>query len=359
MPLGFLRLGEGRPHVALLVGLGVDAVGARARHALRHERVLLHGMAAVAGPHAEASPTRDRLELPDLPRRRRFGILRRPSPLGTAYRQIHAPAITPAIVRDFAEGYAQGRTVAQRKTVNTVSRQEYGLVPAGRRGAAQVDLGATHRVRPDAPAGGAQRGAAPARISRRQRHGQVRAAGSAATVARTSSLLETLSSAKAVRLVYWLDSAQPGTCLHRRIAVPQPQNDFDSPWKEALGLYLPQALEFLLPRVHAEVDWSHPPVFLGKELQQVAPRAARGLMLVDKLVRVWRLGVVEAWVLIHLEVQSQPDPAFAERMFSYNARILDRFRQPVVSVAILADERARWRPARYQTALWGCDVRFR
>jgi len=141
--------------------------------------------------------------------------------------------------------------------------------------------------------------------------------------------------------------------------VPRSTDDYDSPWKEALGRYLPQALALLLPRVHAEIDWSRPPVFLDKELQQVTPRAARGLLLVDKLARVWRLGGDEIWVLVHVEVQSQPDPAFAARMFGYYARIFERFSKPVASVAILADERARWRPARFEMALWGCDVRFR
>jgi len=148
---------------------------------------------------------------------------------------------------------------------------------------------------------------------------------------------------------YWYTGSldhHPETDLEGSAATPRPVDDFDSPWKEALRVYLPQALALFLPQIHAQIDWARSPVFLEKELQQVAPRGARGLLLVDQLVRVWRLGGDETWVLIHLEVQSQPDPSFAERMFGYFTRIHDRFHRPVVSVAILADERARWRPAR-------------
>ncbi len=38
----------------------------------------------------------------------------------------------------------------------------------------------------------------------------------------------------------------------------------------------------------------------------------------DKLVKVWRHGGEETWLLIHLEVQSQHETNFARRMFVYH-----------------------------------------
>jgi hypothetical protein len=64
-------------------------------------------------------------------------------------------------------------------------------------------------------------------------------------------------------------------------------------------------------------------------------------------------------VLIHIEVQSQHKDDFAQRIFQYNYRLRDRFERPIVSVAVLGDDRSRWRPAMYESALWGCDVQFR
>ena len=75
-------------------------------------------------------------------------------------------------------------------------------------------------------------------------------------------------------------------------------------------------------------------------------------------MRVHRTGGDEAWVLVHIEVQSQAEVAFAQRMFVYYYRIFDRYNQQVVSLAVLGDERAEWRPVRYHTALWGTAVDF-
>ena len=64
-------------------------------------------------------------------------------------------------------------------------------------------------------------------------------------------------------------------------------------------------------------------------------------------------------MLVHIEVQSQPDRHFAERMFRYHARLYDRFRRQIASLAILGDERANWRPARFGYTLWGSEIELR
>jgi hypothetical protein len=79
---------------------------------------------------------------------------------------------------------------------------------------------------------------------------------------------------------------------------------------------------------------------------------------VDKLVQVARRDGGDAWVLIHIEVQSQPEAEFARRMFTYYYRLLDRFDRPVVSLAILGDERPTRRPEGYGADLWGYGVQF-
>lgn len=138
-----------------------------------------------------------------------------------------------------------------------------------------------------------------------------------------------------------------------------PPSDFDGPWKEALDVYLPEILAFLFPDASAGIDWSRRYEPLDKELQQVAPGDGAG-QAVDKLIRVHRRDGQEAWVLVHIEVQSQPDPHFAERMFRYHARLYDRFRRQIASLAILGDDRPGWRPATFGYTLWGCqlDLRF-
>ncbi len=134
------------------------------------------------------------------------------------------------------------------------------------------------------------------------------------------------------------------------------QAEYDSPWKEALEVYFEPFLALLFPAVHELIDWSRPYESLEQEFQQLAKDAEVGKRFTDKLFKVWRQDGEEAWVLVHIEVQSQEDASFAERMFVYNYRCFDRYRQPVISLAVLGDDRASWRPHSYGYALGGCRM---
>ena len=122
------------------------------------------------------------------------------------------------------------------------------------------------------------------------------------------------------------------------------RSDFDNPWKEAISLYFRPFMKFFFPRIEEEIDWERGYEFLDQEFQQVVREAETGKAYTDKLVKVWRVNGTEIWVLVHIEVQSQAQEEFPERMYIYNYRIYDRYRKPVVSLAILADESVAWRP---------------
>jgi len=141
--------------------------------------------------------------------------------------------------------------------------------------------------------------------------------------------------------------------------MSNPQTEFDSPWKDVIERYFEDLIQFFLPQAHGEIEWSRGFEFLDKELQQVVRDAELGRRLADKLVKVWLTGGEEAWVLIHVEVQSQEETNFSERMFVYHYRIYDRYKRRVASIAILGDERSSWRPNQFESELWGCEVLFR
>jgi hypothetical protein len=143
------------------------------------------------------------------------------------------------------------------------------------------------------------------------------------------------------------------------MATSAGSDDHDSPWKEVLEVYFEAFVAFFFPEAHREIDWRRPHDFLDKELQRVTPEAELGRRTVDKLVRVHLRGGDEAWVLVHVEVQSQRDPSFAERMYVYNYRLFDRHRRKVASLAILADDRPRWKPSAFGYTLLGCEVSLR
>ncbi len=135
-------------------------------------------------------------------------------------------------------------------------------------------------------------------------------------------------------------------------------DDYDNPWKEVIERYFPEFLELLFPHIACQIDWSQGYKFQDKVLQKIAREAKEGNRYTDKLVEVYRLDGCKICVMIHIEVQSQEQPGFAVRMLVYNCRLRDYYQVPIVSLAVLADERLSWRPDRVHEGLWGCEMTF-
>ena len=138
--------------------------------------------------------------------------------------------------------------------------------------------------------------------------------------------------------------------------TPPQRSDYDNPWKEALSLYFQPFMAFFFPQIESNIDWDKGYEFLDKEFQQIVREAEQGKIYADKLVKVWQKNGSEIWLLIHVEIQSQVQSEFPERMYVYNYRIFDRYRRPVLSLAILADDNPDWRPNSYSRELWGGRV---
>ncbi|MBF0436369.1 MAG: DUF4351 domain-containing protein [Magnetococcales bacterium] len=135
--------------------------------------------------------------------------------------------------------------------------------------------------------------------------------------------------------------------------------EYDSPWKEILRAYFKDFLAFFLPKAHVGIDWLRDPEFLDKELDRITKEAKAINRRVDLLVKVWLINGDELWVLIHVEVQGNRDPGFAERMYTCQHRAYDLHRRPVVGLAILADEEPGWRVSEYRQVLWGSELIYR
>jgi hypothetical protein len=138
-----------------------------------------------------------------------------------------------------------------------------------------------------------------------------------------------------------------------------PKSDFDSPWKEALGHFLPAFLAFFFPKIYADIDWSKGYEPLDKELHKIARGARSPKGLADKLFKVFCLNGEEAWLLIHIEVQGDKEDDFPLRMFRYNTRAFEVYNLTVVSLAVLTDEQTDWRPERFEYGKWGASTGIR
>ena len=132
----------------------------------------------------------------------------------------------------------------------------------------------------------------------------------------------------------------------------------DNAWKDLLDRYFPEFIAFFFPRIYEEIDWTRKPVFLDKELHKLGPAHATGTRLADKLVEVWLKSGSELWVLIHTEIEGQPDDGFNRRVYVYNYRIVDRYDCEVVSLAVVTGSVGGVKLGRYETGRWGCKTAF-
>ncbi len=140
--------------------------------------------------------------------------------------------------------------------------------------------------------------------------------------------------------------------------MSESNDEYDSPWKEALEFYFEEFVKLFFPKIHSEIDWTKNYEFLDKELQKIVRDAELGLRLADKLVKVWTKDGEETWVLAHIEVQGEVEAGFDRRMYVYNYRIFDKYGRMPVSLAVLADDSKNWRPATYKQSKWGCGLKF-
>ncbi|MFQ3611998.1 MAG: hypothetical protein SNJ72_10955 [Fimbriimonadales bacterium] len=134
--------------------------------------------------------------------------------------------------------------------------------------------------------------------------------------------------------------------------------DYDAVWKEVVQTLFPDCMAFLFPDVEAMIDWSTKPVFLNVEMPKLLPEVSRGMRRPDLVAQVALKDGQPALIILHTEIQVSQDPQFAERMFVYFYHLRERYRLPVMSLAILADPNPNWHPTYYEYRLGGTVVRF-
>lgn len=137
-------------------------------------------------------------------------------------------------------------------------------------------------------------------------------------------------------------------------------SDYDGAWKAALEKYFKEFMELLFPAIHKQIDWNKGYEFLDGELEKITVDAKTGRRFTDKLAKVYYLDGTEEWLLIHLEVQASTEPkdTFPQRMFTYWSRLRDRYQVDVVSLAVLADTHAAYRPNHYRFSRSGTEMSF-
>lgn len=110
--------------------------------------------------------------------------------------------------------------------------------------------------------------------------------------------------------------------------------DQDGLWKKVIEELFEDFLQFFMPELYDDVDFTHEVEFLDKELYQEVVDEKKGRRHADQLVKVQLKNGGQQWILVHVEVQSSKETAFSKRMFQYFYRIYDRHEEKVVTLAI-------------------------
>jgi len=134
----------------------------------------------------------------------------------------------------------------------------------------------------------------------------------------------------------------------------------DTLWKGILEDLFDDFLRFFVKNAVKKFDFKRGFEFLDKELEELFPlQEGKNVRFVDKLVKVWLKNGQEEWILIHIEVQGQAQQNFAERMFVYYYRILDRYNKSTASFAIYSDNNPTFHPKSYSRKFLNTSINFK
>ena len=134
----------------------------------------------------------------------------------------------------------------------------------------------------------------------------------------------------------------------------------DALWKSLLEDVFSDFLTFFYPDANALFNLEKGFEYLDKELEQLFPPEENEYAprFVDKLVKVFTKSGDDHWILVHIEVQGYKDKYFAERMFTYYYRILDKYHKPITAFAILTDGNKNVHPRKYEQTFLGTHVLY-
>ncbi len=135
-----------------------------------------------------------------------------------------------------------------------------------------------------------------------------------------------------------------------------PRTHADEAWKHVLNVYFQSFMCFFFPDLAKKIDWAAGYEMLDQELLKIASDSVISARRVDKLIKVKSLDGQHCLVLLHVEVQNTKDKHFEPRLFQYFYRLCDLYDLPVLTLAILADDRVNWRPDHYTKEVWGHPV---
>ena len=146
--------------------------------------------------------------------------------------------------------------------------------------------------------------------------------------------------------------------LDRCVDNRSSDNNHDNPWKLVIDGYANDLMLFYFNSVSRHINWSIGYESLDDELPALIRDEELGKCYADKLIKVTTLDGEASIVYIYVEANGCTDNNFAQRMFTCNYRIYDKFGTYPVLLAVLADNDSNWKPVQYHRQRWGCGITF-
>ena len=131
----------------------------------------------------------------------------------------------------------------------------------------------------------------------------------------------------------------------------------DSAWKEVIHQHFTQFMEFYVPQLARELDFSRRLEFLDKELKKLFPGSLSKHRYADLLVKAALREEPSEVLYLHVEVQGSREKGFARRLFTYAYRIFERFAAFPVTLVVLTDADPAFHPSAYTVEGHGREVR--
>ncbi|MCB0520240.1 MAG: Rpn family recombination-promoting nuclease/putative transposase [Lewinellaceae bacterium] len=125
--------------------------------------------------------------------------------------------------------------------------------------------------------------------------------------------------------------------------------DTDHPWKQIFTYFFREAIAFIEPDLHDLIDWDRQIEFLEQELHEIIKTRFRGSKLCDKLAKVRLKDGKDLYLLVHIEIESNPKANFPKRFFWYRILIFDKHKsEDIFSIAVYTGSPSANQVDRYQ-----------
>ncbi|HNI43278.1 MAG TPA: hypothetical protein PK230_01200 [Chitinophagales bacterium] len=135
--------------------------------------------------------------------------------------------------------------------------------------------------------------------------------------------------------------------------------DFDTRWKELIYTFVEEFIQYFLPDLYEDVDFSVAPEFLEQELHKLfADEERKGKKISDKLIKVRLKNGEDSFVLVHVEIEGDAPSHYSREVFKYYYRIYDRYEADITTLVIYVGDQVPLLHNVYNKNTYGTKLSF-